>query len=121
MDTRNGGYDIYTTGGSFTGVEGKPEENVLLDRLTFRAYPNPFKNAINIKYGLTAKSRVNLSIYNIAGQKVKQLISGLKEPGLNSILWNGADDHGNKVSAGVYLICIEADKKVKAQKVTFIK
>ena len=60
-------------------------------------YPNPFNPRTAISYQLLADSWVDLSIYNIKGQKVKQLISDQFSAGKHTVIWNGKNN-----SSGVY-------------------
>ena len=66
-------------------------------------YPNPFNPTTKISYSLSSASEVSLSIYNIRGELVNKLTSGLHEPGTHVVLWNGRNGLGEKVSTGVYI------------------
>lgn len=70
--------------------------------LNLTNYPNPFNPTTGFSFSLAEQSRVSLSIYNIKGQKVKQLVANTFAAGKQSITWNGSDDSGNPVSSGVY-------------------
>ena len=76
-------------------------------------YPNPFNPSTIIKYLLQKDSFVNVSIYNIKGQKVATLVDEKLLTGNHSIVWNGKDKDGNSVSSGVYFYKIETDKNQK--------
>jgi len=65
-------------------------------------YPNPFNPTTTISFSVKENSKVNLSIYNIKGQKIKTLINDLIGKGTHSISWNGKDENINSVSSGVY-------------------
>ncbi len=67
-------------------------------------YPNPFNPTTTINYTIKENSKVSINIYNIKGQKVKQLISGIRQllEGQHSVVWNGKDDNGKPVSSGIY-------------------
>jgi len=65
-------------------------------------YPNPFNPITNIKFSLKAESKVSLTIYNIRGQRVKTLIDDNMQAGYHSVVWNGTDQSGKKVSSGIY-------------------
>ena len=70
------------------------------------SYPNPFTNFTQIPFSL-ADSETNyqleLSIYNLMGQKVRALASGDFEPGFYELEWNGKNEKGDKQPSGVYL------------------
>jgi len=65
-------------------------------------YPNPFNPTTTISFSIPNESNVELSIYNIKGQKIKTLVSAHVSAGKHSIVWNGDDESGKPVSSGVY-------------------
>ena len=64
--------------------------------------PNPFKDYTLIKYGISRKGKVNLTVYDITGKLVRTLVSEEKEPGYYDILWDGKDDSGKVLPNGIY-------------------
>ena len=84
-------------------------------------YPNPFNPTTTITYNLVEADIVLLSIYNIVGERVRILEKGIKTKGTHSIVWNGKDDHGNKVSAGIYFYELRAGKFKQARSMVFMK
>ncbi len=83
--------------------------------------PNPFNPETKISYQLKEKSRVEINIYNIKGQIVKQLVNEEKEKGKYSIIWNGEDQYRNKVSSGVYYYEMKTEGFRKIQKMLLLK
>ena len=76
-------------------------------------YPNPFNPLTNISFSLPADSKVDLNIYNIRGQKVRQLVNAeFRVKGLQNIQWNGTDDNGKKASSGIYFYKLEVDNSI---------
>ena len=71
-------------------------------------YPNPFNPTTTISYNLAENSNVELSIYNLKGQKVCTLVNTIQESGYYEIVWNGMDDAGKNVSSGIYLFKLNA-------------
>lgn len=84
-------------------------------------YPNPFNPVTTIQYALPKSSEVCIRIYNILGQRVRDLVNERQDPGYKTVLWDGKDDHGNEVSSGVYFYRIEAGDFVKCRKMTLLK
>jgi len=74
------------------------------------AYPNPFNASVTVRYSLPTPSDVNLVIYDIRGREIKSIYKDGVSPGENSIVWDGTDNSGEKVSSGVYLYRITAGK-----------
>ena len=70
-------------------------------------YPNPFNPSTTIEFSLQNNSEIDLSIYNIKGQKVATLINEQLQKGKHSIFWDGDDEFGKPVSSGIYLYRIE--------------
>ncbi|MCD4704714.1 PQQ-binding-like beta-propeller repeat protein [bacterium] len=84
-------------------------------------YPNPFNSKIAISFQLLVNSEVNLSIYNVKGQKVKTFINDQFDIGQHSILWNGKDENNQKVVSGIYFCMLRIGKSTETRKVVFLK
>ncbi len=84
-------------------------------------YPNPFNPETTIRFGLSKSSKVNLNIYNIKGQLVKQLVNGSMDQGYHKVKWNGDDNNGRKVASGVYFYNLETPGKSLAHKMLLLK
>jgi flagellar hook assembly protein FlgD len=70
-------------------------------------YPNPFSNATTITYTLNAYARdFSVSIYNIMGQEVTRLYSGVQTAGTHSISWEGTNAVGESLESGVYFFTL---------------
>ncbi len=96
--------------GEPVGVEaGSPA--VPLTTTLLPVHPNPFQGSVRVEYSLAAKGRVNLSIYNVAGQMVRELVNGAQAPGRYSVSWNGRDQRARHLSSGIYLYRLEVGEK----------
>jgi len=84
-------------------------------------YPNPFNPSTTIYYQLPENSEVNLSVYNIKGQKVKTLVNEVLPAGEHSAIWNGRDSNGNRVSSGIYFYKLKAGDYREVRKMILIK
>jgi hypothetical protein len=83
-------------------------------------YPNPFNPSTSISFSLEEYSEVELTIYNMNGQKIKDL--EVVRTGLNgTALWDGNDENGKQVSSGVYLYKLTTDNKVYQKKMLLVK
>ena len=67
-----------------------------------RNYPNPFNPTTTIFFSIPNESDVEITVFNIKGQKVKSLVKDSFESGNHSVVWNSKDDTGKSVSSGVY-------------------
>jgi streptogramin lyase len=83
--------------------------------------PNPFNPSTSIFFALSEHRSVILSVYDITGRKVRELISGYRSAGEHSVLWDGRDDHGNSVSSGVYISRLESGGRVSAARMLLMK
>ncbi len=97
------------------------EDTILPDGFKIFAYPNPFNPVTKIEYHLPEKSKVSISIYNILGRKVWSRSEGYKQSGSYSFIWNGLDNSGNKLSAGIYMLQINSETFSRTIKLMLIK
>ena len=84
-------------------------------------YPNPFNPTTTINYTLKEDSKVSLNIYNIKGQKVKELVSEQLSAGKHSVVWDGTDDNSKSVSSGIYFYKMITDNYEKTKRMILIK
>ena len=99
-----------------TESEGIPTEFALHEN-----YPNPFNPSTQIRFDLPEMSNVNLTIYNMLGQKVKTYTIQTAPAGYHSLTWNATNDLGVPVSAGVYLYQLQTDGFIKTKKMVLLK
>lgn len=84
-------------------------------------YPNPFNPTTTIEYGLPEAADVSLKIYNILGQKIRNLLNTNLKAGVHKVLWDGKDDRGITVASGVYLYKISARNYQQVRKLILIR
>ena len=70
--------------------------------------PNPFNPSTRIAYELPVASQVKLGIYDAAGRRVRMLLDAVQPARAHNVVWNGTDDAGSAVAAGIYFCCFEA-------------
>ncbi|NWG27483.1 MAG: VCBS repeat-containing protein [Ignavibacteriaceae bacterium] len=96
--------------------------NPIPDRFNlYNNYPNPFNPETNIKFHLPLEAKVSLSIYNILGEEIKELINETRLSGEYEITWNGTDKNGNPVPSGIYFITMKAGNFQKTIKSVLVK
>jgi hypothetical protein len=89
-------------------------EASLDDSLFCGAYPNPFNGQTTISVGLKRTSDVSISIYNMLGQRVREVIrDGVV--GALSATWNGTNDRGSSVASGVYIVRVNIKDQVSGR------
>jgi hypothetical protein len=90
----------------------------------YQNYPNPFNERTKIEYEVTdAQAFVDLTVqvYNNLGQKVKNLASGKHAGGTFSVIWDGTDDRGSKLSSGAYYYRLISGSYVSSKKMIMLK
>ena len=85
------------------------------------AFPNPFNSSTTIHFDLHQTNKVDLIIYDILGRTVRQLVHDSQQPGFKTIKWDGKDNMGRNVSAGVYFCRLQAGKFQNTIKLAVIK
>ena len=84
-------------------------------------YPNPFNPQTVIDYTLTHQSQVRLSVFNLMGQRVATLVEGHRTTGSHSVVWDGTDRDGKRLSSGVYVYRLETDGMVETRKMALVR
>lgn len=79
-------------------------------------YPNPFNPSTVIEFALPQKEFVNITIYNILGQKVRELINSEFNPGVHRLTFNGVN-----LASGVYFYRIQAGRFAETKKMLLQK
>jgi hypothetical protein len=78
--------------------------------------PNPFNPSTAIKFSIGNNSKIDLSIFNIKGQKIKTLAQNEFTKGSHSIIWSGDDEFGKTVSSGVYYYKLKVNNTTEVVK-----
>jgi hypothetical protein len=85
-------------------------------------YPNPFNPSTNIEYQLHAMSDVSLTVYNLLGQEIKTLVNASRvAAGPYSVIWDGTDNSGLKVSNGIYFYRLQTSTGSITKKMALLK
>ena len=84
-------------------------------------YPNPFNPVTTLRYDLAKDVMVKVSIYDMNGNLVRNLIREVQTAGQRLVKWNASNQIGQPVSAGVYLYSIEADGLIQTKKMILLK
>lgn len=84
-------------------------------------YPNPFNPTTEIPFGMPAAGHVELTVFNVLGQRVATLANGEFPAGTHTVTWDGRDSDGQTVSSGVYFYRISTDTFTDAKKMMLLK
>jgi hypothetical protein len=104
-----------------TDITDEGEGNLPGGFALYQNYPNPFNPSTTISFVLDKKQEIELAIYNLLGQKVKTLYSGLVSAGTHRMEWDASDEAGHKVSSGIYFYRLIAEAQVASRKMTLLK
>ena len=95
-------------------------ENISVSRID-RIAPNPVSKRAFIHYYLNSKQTVHISVFNITGRKVRTLLQGVRMPGRYLLVWNGTDDNGQQLSAGIYFVNLESENTRSIKKAVLVR
>jgi hypothetical protein len=87
-----------------TGVAGNVRPTVTL---LMPAMPNPFRQSATLAFNIAHGGPVELAVYSVDGRRVRTLVRESREPGEYRATWDGCDDGGSPVSAGMYYARLE--------------
>jgi hypothetical protein len=93
-----------------------PQEYALLPNV-----PNPFNPSTQITYSLPVHAKVNVSMFNLLGQKVRTLVDENRDAGVHTVIWNGLNDDSLQVAGGLYLIRFQTEDRIFVKKALFVK
>ena len=93
----------------FSGVETSDEIAAVVHAVhLFQNRPNPFSPETRIDFEIPKSGPVELVIYGVNGRLIRTLVNEERTAGAHSIRWDGRDDSGQRVSAGVYFYNLTA-------------
>jgi len=96
-----------------------PNSSFQISNLT--NYPNPFNPSTTISFSVQNNSNIELSIFNIKGQKVKTLLNEELQKGKHTTIWSGLDSNNKPVSSGVYLYKIKVGNQESVRRMLLLK
>jgi hypothetical protein len=99
-------------------------ENITPIRGSFaleNAVPNPFTGMTEISFALPSKINADLKIYDASGRLVRTLASGTLNAGAHTMVWDGRDETGHTVNAGIYFYKLNAGANQAVKKVVLMR
>lgn len=79
-------------------------------------YPNPFNPTTNIEYSIPTSGIVTITVHNILGQEVANLVNEFQQAGTYRITWNGSN-----LSSGIYFYRIQTEQYIESRKMLLLK
>jgi len=83
-------------------------------------YPNPFNPATTIPYDLGESAQIEISIFNVRGQRVKELLDAFQPAGSYAIRWDGKDEKGRALAGGIYFLRMQAGQSQQSVKLVLL-
>lgn len=120
----DGLYGVFDIVMDETGVEvGVDDANTPVPAKPFlnNNYPNPFNNTTEIEFGIPRQGHVSLTIYDVTGQWITNLVDGALAPGSHILKWNGTDSFGQAVPSGNYLLVMKSGGFTSSKKIVLLK
>lgn len=91
----------------------------IIKELNINVFPNPFNN--NAKITVSQITNEKLSIYNLLGEKVKEIESDYFDNSNTIYSWDGKNESGHFVSSGIYFITLQLNENIYTNKIIFNK
>jgi len=113
--------NLYFDASLFTKVGDEKEDEAIRGFSLRQNYPNPFNPSTVLEYEIPQNGWVSLEIYNVLGQKVRQLLADHLERGHHRITWDGKDDNGEDLANGVYFYRLQAGEFTETKKMILLK
>ena len=128
--TNDGGAIIAIDNGQFGFLRLNNIQNILFNEfeietpMFFRIsnnYPNPFNPITNLKYELSNDSFVNLTVYDIMGNEIRNLVNASQSSGHKSIQWDATNNIGETMPSGFYIYKIQVNDLFETKKMVLLK
>ncbi len=84
-------------------------------------HPNPFNPKTSISFTLAEAGHALLSVHDLSGRRVRELMNGRASAGEHSLEWNGRDDNGHRLASGVYLLRFDSAGVREHEKLILLK
>ena len=104
-----------------TAIRESPSTGVPQRQVLEQNFPNPFNSGTVIRFTLGKPQHVELSIYNLAGQRLTTLLHGTRSAGTHTVHWDSRDDHSLDLASGAYLYRLRADEWQETRRLVLVR
>ncbi len=95
--------------------------SVPADFVQLWGYPNPFNGRLTLEVGLKTVSEIELSVFNLRGQRIRRIYRGTLTGGVHRFAWDARDDQQHRVASGVYFAVVKAGSYVRKFKMVYVR
>lgn len=114
-------YRAVEAGSALSRVDREGETELPSALALDQNYPNPFNPVTRVRFQVGAPQHVSLSIYDVAGRKVRTLVSETVASGTHEVVWDGRDASGRPLPSGVYFYRASSDSETITRAMTLLK
>lgn len=101
---------------------GNSAQNLVVqENYKLNNFPNPFNPNTTISFNLVKDEEIEVDIYNLKGQKIKNLFQGKAKSGDNSLVWNGRDRDNKSATSGIYFVKLQTETRTIVRKLILLK
>ncbi|MBN2365062.1 MAG: T9SS C-terminal target domain-containing protein [Calditrichaeota bacterium] len=111
---------VYGSIDVITSIEDNPTQ-IVEEFALQQNYPNPFNPVTRINYNVAVKGTYELSVFNLLGQRVRTLVSGVVLPGSHTAFWDGKNDDGQIMASGIYFYQLQGKDVNLSRKMMLIR
>jgi hypothetical protein len=104
-----------------TGVDNGDESNLPREINLSQNYPNPFNPSTRIEFSLLQPQRVEITIFNSLGQRVRTIETDARAAGNHAVTWDSRDDLGRPLASGIYFYTLRAGTLTETKKMVLLK
>ena len=107
--------------GTVTAAPPLPDMPVVSRARLYAPHPNPFNPRVVLPYATARPGHVELTVYDLAGRRVRTLVAKDLPAGRHEVTWNGVDERGRRVGSGVYFLRLDSAGQSDRCRVTLVK
>jgi len=113
----NGGLNLFINNGTVT----TDPVDIMVNTYSLSNYPNPFNPITTISYDIPLESHTTITIYDLIGREVTELVNDHTQAGTHRIVWNGTNNDGQLMPSGMYFYQLKADNYLETRKLLLLK
>jgi hypothetical protein len=103
------------------GIEPVGEPGIPSKVELFQNFPNPFNPVTEIQFQVNQSRKVNLTVFDMLGRKVKTLVDENVAAGKYKVEWNGTNEFGQPAASGIYFYRLQTDGFSQSRKMLLMK